>query len=145
MRESHAENRAKWNDFLTLDGTNTVERVRTQIDRITQQNNFLELQLSDISGLIHQFIELNELVKKPEVAVDYRDLDYANQLEFVPIMEEGLSNVKDLLREAHILLIDFNKEFETSMKNKGPRDDDHLDLNLLLEKIKGTDVFKVVR
>ena len=78
IRESHAENRAKWNDFLTLDGTNTVERVRTQIDRITQQNNFLELQLSDISGLIHQFIELNELVKKPEVAVDYRDLDYAN-------------------------------------------------------------------
>ena len=97
IRESHAENRGKWNDFLTLDGANAIERVRTQIDRVQQQNNFMELQLSDISGLIAQFIQLNELVKKPEVAVDYRDLDYANQLEFVPIMEEGLSNVKDLL------------------------------------------------
>ena len=36
IREAHADNRAKWNDWLTLDGSNMVERVRTQIDRITQ-------------------------------------------------------------------------------------------------------------
>ena len=33
IREAHAENRQKWNDFLMLDGANLAERVQTQITR----------------------------------------------------------------------------------------------------------------
>ena len=86
IREEHGENRSKWNDYLTLDGANLIERVRTNVTRVRTQNEELEKQLSEISGLIGQFNHLNELVQKPEVATDYRDLDYANQLDFVPEM-----------------------------------------------------------
>ena len=68
-------------------------------------------QLEDISGLINQFTHLNELVKKPEVAVDYRDLDYANQLDFVPEMEQSLENVKQVLAESQHLILNQNLEF----------------------------------
>ena len=67
--------------------------------------------MKEIAVIIGQFTQLNELVKKPEVAVDYRDLDYTNQLDFVPEMEQSLENVKELLAEAQTLILDQNTEF----------------------------------
>ena len=36
IRNAHADNRARWNDFLTLDGANLIERVRNQVARVQE-------------------------------------------------------------------------------------------------------------
>ena len=46
--------------------------------------------LSDISNHVRNFKELDQTVGKPEVAVDYRDLDYENKLDFVDGVEPPL-------------------------------------------------------
>lgn len=46
--------------------------------------------LGDISTHVINFRSLSEVVKKPEVAVDYRDLEYNEKLEFVDGVEPRL-------------------------------------------------------
>ena len=46
--------------------------------------------LKDISSHVVNFRALGDVVKKPEVAVDYRDLDYGDKLDFVDGVEPPL-------------------------------------------------------
>lgn len=46
--------------------------------------------LTDISNHARNFRQLDKVVQKPEVAVDYRDLDYENKLDFVDGVEPPL-------------------------------------------------------
>jgi len=49
--------------------------------------------LGDISGYAVGFRALRDAIEKPEVAVDYRDLEYAEKLEFVDGVEPPLEFV----------------------------------------------------
>ena len=60
-------------------------------------NDALQKQLDEVSEQITQFTILKEMVKRPEVAQDYRDLNYHSMLEFIPEMEKCLQNTKNLL------------------------------------------------
>ena len=56
--------------------------------------------LSDISTYVSNFRALDEVCKKPEVAVDYRDLDYENKLDFVDNVEPAMVHVTEVLARA---------------------------------------------
>ena len=56
--------------------------------------------LGEISVYVANFRALDEVCKKPEVAVDYRDLDYENKLDFVDNVEPALEHVTQILARA---------------------------------------------
>ena len=53
--------------------------------------------LADITNHVVNFRALDEVVKKPAVLIDYRDLDYENKLDFVANVEPPLENVTNVL------------------------------------------------
>ena len=56
--------------------------------------------LGDISSHVVNFKALDEVIQKPEVAIDYRDLDYENKLDFVDGVEPPLQHVTQVLARA---------------------------------------------
>lgn len=73
----------------------------------------LKKMLTDITTFVENFRLLNETVAKPEIAVDYNDLDYKNKLEFVDGVEPPLQHLTEILSRAESLvkeLIDDYKE-----------------------------------
>jgi hypothetical protein len=46
--------------------------------------------LTDIRNHVSNFRALDQVITKPEVAVDYRDLDYESKLDFVDDVEPPL-------------------------------------------------------
>lgn len=64
--------------------------MRKQLESLTKVSNSLKKILGDISNHVKNFRHLDKVVAKPEVAVDYRDLDYENKLDFVDGVEPPL-------------------------------------------------------
>ena len=80
-------------------------------------------------------------MKRPEVAVDYRDLDYTGELEFVPELEQGLKNTRVLLQESQRLIQEQNTVFQQAVKDKKG----DAEMNKILEKIRSTKQFQAVQ
>ena len=80
-------------------------------------------------------------MKRPEVAVDYRDLDYTGELEFVPELEQGLKNTRVLLQESQRLIQEQNTVFQQAVKDKKG----DAEMNKILEKITSTKQFQAVQ
>jgi hypothetical protein len=77
--------------------------------------------LKDISSHVVNFRALDDTVKKPDVAVDYRDLDYENKLDFVDGVEPPLQYLTNILAKADELIIKLEAEFKQAVA----ADDDH--------------------
>lgn len=60
--------------------------------------------LGDISTYVVNFRTLREVVVKPQVAVDYRDLEYTEKLEFVDGVEPPLEYVTQMVHRAKDML-----------------------------------------
>ena len=128
-----------------LDGANLAERVQTQITRAQDQAKELDKQADAIAVHIAAFTQLNQLIKKPEVDIDYRDLNYVGQLDFVPEMEQSLEAVRQLINDSKRLVEDYSAELQAIIQKPETKDGDTMELDLLLEKIRGTAEFRSVR
>ena len=60
--------------------------------------------LGEISTNVVNFKSLREVMQKPEVAVDYGDLDYLEMLEFVDGVEPPLEYVTGIVHRAKQML-----------------------------------------
>ena len=60
-------------------------------------------------------------MKRPEVAADYRDLNYISLLEFVPEMEKSLENTRKLLTSSRKLIKEKNTEFQNTNSKKSDK------------------------
>ena len=69
--------------------------------------------LTDISNHVTNFRALDNVVKKPEVAVDYRDLDYESKLDFVDDVELSLKNTKEVLDRCKSLIEKVENEYNS--------------------------------
>jgi len=67
--------------------------------------------LTDISNHVTNFRALDNVVKKSEVAVDYRDLDYESKLDFVDDVELSLKNTKEVLDRCKSLTEKLESEY----------------------------------
>ena len=72
---------------------NLTDKVAAQLEKAKQTNVNMTKMLAEISVYVANFRALDEVCKKPEVAVDYRDLDYENKLDFVDNVEPALVHV----------------------------------------------------
>ena len=77
--------------------------------------------------------------------VDYRDLNYAGQLDFVPEMEESLDAVRQLIKDSQRLTEGYAQELEAVLAKSDAKNGDTMELDLLLEKIRATEEFRSVR
>ena len=75
------------------------EHIKNQIASAKKVNESLTRMLADISKHVKNFRALNEVIKKPEVATDYRDLDYGEKLEFIDDVEPPLQYVTKMLEK----------------------------------------------
>lgn len=69
------------------------ESVKSQLETAKRINESLTKMLGDIKNHVVNFKALDEVVQRPEVAVDYRDLDYENKLDFIDGVEPPLEHV----------------------------------------------------
>jgi len=60
-------------------------------------------------------------------------------------MVQSLDNVKNVLEEAQATIKGQNEEFLKAVENADPKDEDNIEINLLLETIRSTESFKIVR
>jgi len=73
--------------------------------------------LADISDHVVNFRALRDVVQKEEVAVDYRDLEYLEKLEFVDGVEPPLEFVTQMVQRAKDFLFALEEEY-AAIKNK---------------------------
>lgn len=72
----------------------------------------MQKMLGDITNHVVNFRALNEVIKKPEVANDYRDLDYADKLLFIDGVEPPLKDVTQVLERAKDLIDKIDADFK---------------------------------
>ena len=99
------ENSARWTKWqsnlsMVEVSENLTEKVRLQLEKSKLINENMTKMLAEISTYVSNFKALDEVCKKPEVAVDYRDLDYENKLDFVDNVEPALVHVTEVLTRA---------------------------------------------
>ena len=106
VQDEHKENSLRWSQFQ-LDEQNTKvsikdikESVQKQLKKAKQVNESLTKMLAEISTHVQNFKALDAVVQKPEVLVDYADLDYATKLDFVEGVEPPLEHVSLVLTHA---------------------------------------------
>ena len=92
-----------------------VEKVKKQLDSLIKVKKNMAKMLKDISGHVVNFRALHEVVRKPEVAVDYRDLDYEDKLNFVDGVEPPLQYLTDILAQADELITKLEAEFKQAV------------------------------
>ena len=92
--------------------------IKKQIDKSKTINGRLLKLLGEISTNVVNFRSLREVVQKPEVAVDYRDLDYLEKLEFVDGVEPPLEYVTEMVNRAKQMLEDLEKEYDSFKDNE---------------------------
>lgn len=80
-----------------------------QLQKAKTTNTRMLKLLADISAFVKNFKALDEVIKKPEVATDYRDLEYDEKLEFVDGVEPPLQFVSQMVDRA--------KEFLTKLSD----------------------------
>jgi len=73
--------------------------------------------LGDISNHVRNFKALDEVVQKPEVAVDYADLDYQNKLDFIDGVEPPLEHVSLVLTHAKKLIESLENDYKRAVKD----------------------------
>ena len=73
--------------------------------------------LSDISDHVVNFRALRDVITKEEVAVDYRDLEYGEKLEFVDGVEPALEFVGKMLQRAKDFISEVEAQY-TAIENK---------------------------
>ena len=74
--------------------------------------------LGDISNHVANFKALDAVCQTPEVAVDYRDMDYENKLDFIDGVEPPLEHVTQVLAQAKQLIETLELEFEQAQKDE---------------------------
>ena len=74
--------------------------------------------LGDISNHVVNFKALDAVCQTPEVAVDYRDMDYENKLDFIDGVEPPLQHVTQVLAQAKKLIETLELEFEEAQKDE---------------------------
>ena len=99
------ENSARWGKWqsnlsVVEVSDNMNEKVRLQLEKSKQINENMTKMLAEISMYVSNFRALDEVCKRPEVAVDYRDLDYENKLDFVENVEPAMVHVTEVLARA---------------------------------------------
>ena len=99
------ENSARWGKWqsnlsIVEVSDNMNEKVRLQLEKSKQINENMTKMLAEISMYVSNFRALDEVCKRPEVAVDYRDLDYENKLDFVDNVEPAMVHVTEVLARA---------------------------------------------
>ena len=99
------ENSARWGKWqsnlsVVEVSDNMNEKVRLQLEKSKQINENMTKMLAEISMYVSNFRALDEVCKRPEVAVDYRDLDYENKLDFVDNVEPAMVHVTEVLARA---------------------------------------------
>ena len=105
--------------------------MRKQLNQVKKVNGNVKKMLGDIANLVGNFRQLHEVSLRPEVAVDYRDLDYATKLEFVEGVEPPLEHVSQVQKRAAELI----ERLETKL-GEALAGDDHLAGHALTE-VKG--------
>jgi len=78
-------------------GPDLLAKAQKQIDEAKQVNTRVEKMLAKISNLVDNFKALSDVTKRPEVAVDYHDLDYADKLHFLESVMPPLNHVPTVL------------------------------------------------
>ena len=104
---------ANWQSNLSMVevSDNLTEKVRLSIEKSKQTNENMTKMLAEISTYVSNFRALDEVCKKPEVAVDYRDLDYENKLDFVDNVEPALVHVTEVLTRAKEAIETLDREY----------------------------------
>lgn len=100
-----------------------AEKIKKQLEQGKKVNVNMTKMLAEISNHVSNFKALDDCVKKAEVAVDYRDLDYESKLDFVDGVEPPLQYVSQVLVRAKSLIDDLEKQFseaEADKENSGP-------------------------
>ena len=94
------------------------ESVKNHLETAKRINESLTKMLGDIKNHVVNFKALDEVVQKPEVAVDYRDMDYENKLDFIDGVEPPLEHVTQVLSQAKQLIETLEKDFAAAKKNE---------------------------
>ena len=92
------------------------ENIKNQISAAKKVNESLTRMLADISKHVKNFRALNDVIQKPEIATDYRDLDYGEKLEFIEDVEPPLQYVTQILEKAKKEIDEVEQEFERDLK-----------------------------
>lgn len=108
----------KWSQWqldqsALIDGKDLIESVAKQLEQANKVNANVTKMLTDISNHVTNFRALNNVVKKPQVAVDYRDLDYESKLDFVDDVELSLKNTKEILDRCKSLTEKLESEYSS--------------------------------
>ena len=86
------------------------------MDAAKRINESLTKMLGDIKNHVINFKALDEVVQQPEVAVDYRDMDYENKLDFIDGVEPPLEHVTQVLQQAKQLVETLDQEFAAAKR-----------------------------
>ena len=92
------------------------ENIKNQIAAAKKVNESLTRMLADILKHVKNFRALNDVIQKPEIATDYRDLDYGEKLEFIEDVEPPLQYVTQILEKAKKEIDEVEQEFERDLK-----------------------------
>ena len=116
--EEHKQNSMKWSQWqldqsALIDGKDLIESVAKQLEQAKKVNANVTKMLTDISNHVTNFRALDNVVKKPQVAVDYRDLDYESKLDFVDDVELSLKNTKEILDRCKSLTENLESEYNS--------------------------------
>ena len=90
-----------------------LQKIEKQLEKSQATNTRILKLLSDISSYVANFVALREVVSKPEVAVDYNDLEYLEKLEFVEGVEPPLEYVTKLVHRAKDMLTELQTEYNS--------------------------------
>ena len=123
--------------WMTRPNANLEALISRELIRINVSSELLRKSLNHVSENLQGFQELRNLIKRPEVAQDYRDLNYAAMLEFCGEVEHSIADTQEVLTKAKALSGEIGKEF-TALKTDSKISQQSKDASLkkLLERIR---------
>ena len=81
--------------------------------RVRVSSETLEKLLSQVSASLQGFQALRYMISRPEVAQDYRDLNYAGMLAFAGEYEQGITDTREVLDTAKSTIDQLQTEFNS--------------------------------